>query len=147
MEKNAFCSRDYSSKKLPRNNYMSMTQKVPQHIVVNLHHRILDNSPKEKGPHLFSWKDVFHCIGRGHISEKCAWRIACKGLCLRPCKFCSAASISCDVIGSLWGQATWQPCSLHHDLIQVLASGETSHLLFILIYLWVFFVFFEKGGW
>lgn len=48
MEKNAFCSRDYSSKKLPRNNYMSMTQKVPQHIVVNLHHRILDNPQKKK---------------------------------------------------------------------------------------------------
>lgn len=51
VEKNAFCSRDYSSKKLPRNNYMSMTQKVPQHIVINLHHRILDKSPQKKKVH------------------------------------------------------------------------------------------------
>ena len=42
---------------------MSMTQKVPKHIVVNLHHRILDNPKKEEGPHLFSWKDVFIVLG------------------------------------------------------------------------------------
>ena len=63
MEKNAFCSRDYSSKKLPRNNCMSMTQKVPKHVVGNLHHRILDNPQKEKGPHVFSWKDVSIVLG------------------------------------------------------------------------------------
>lgn len=77
-----------------------MTQKVPKHIVVHLHHRILDNPKKEEGPPLFSWKDVFIVLGKDTF-QRSVHGMYSEGLCLRPCKVCAAACISCDGIGNL----------------------------------------------